>query len=461
MKQIQMIDTTLCREGSNFSFKERIEIARHLERLAVDVIELPEIVNVRTDTLLIRTVSSFVKKSVISVAAGLTAESVENAIAAIANAAHPRIRIELPVSSIGMEYICHKKADKMLTWIEQTVSMARNACSDVEFCATDATRADTAFLDAAIRTATEAGATALTVCDDAAEQLPDDFADFIQCLTKKTTVPIYVRCNNQHGMACAAAVLAVKSGASGVKTAVGGNVTALDVFADMIQNCGITYGMTTSLRATEIHRVVKQIRWILENVKNDKTFVPSGNAVEDEFCLDVNDEQEAVSAAVAALGYDLSSEDQVKVYEEFLRVAEKKRVGAKELEAIVASIALQVPATYRLINYVINNGNIISSSAQITLEKDGQPTTGICIGDGPVDAAFRAIEQILGHHYELDDFQIQSVTEGKEAVGSALVKLRFEGKLYSGKGISTDIIGAAIRAYINAVNKIVYEEESV
>ena len=114
-----------------------------------------------------------------------------------------------------------------------------------------------------------------------------------------------------------------------------------------------------------------------------------------------------------------------------------------------------------MISYVINNGNIISSTAQITLKKDGEETCGVSVGDGPVDAAFRAIEQIIGHHYELDDFQIQSVTEGQEAMGSALVKLRSEGKLYSGNGISTDIIGAAIRAYINAVNKIVYEEATV
>ena len=141
-----------------------------------------------------------------------------------------------------------------------------------------------------------------------------------------------------------------------------------------------------------------------------------------------------------------------------MRVAEKKTVGSKELEAIVASTALQIPSTYQLVSYVINNGNIISSSAQITLDKAGALMQGVCIGDGPIDAAFLAIDQIIGRHYELDDFQIQSVTEGKEAMGSALVKLRANGKLYSGNGISTDIIGASIRAYLNAVNKIVYEE---
>ena len=119
---------------------------------------------------------------------------------------------------------------------------------------------------------------------------------------------------------------------------------------------------------------------------------------------------------------------------------------------------MQVPATYSLVNYVINTGNIIPASAQITIKKGDEQLQGVCIGDGPIDAAFLAVEQIIGHHYELDDFQIQSVTEGKEAMGSALVKLRAGGKLYSGNGISTDIISASIRAYINAVNKIVYEE---
>ena len=117
-----------------------------------------------------------------------------------------------------------------------------------------------------------------------------------------------------------------------------------------------------------------------------------------------------------------------------------------------------MPATYKLENYVINSGNVLSSSAQISMTKEGTTLNGISTGDGPIDAAFKALEQIIGRHYELDDFQIQSVTEGQGAMGSAIVKLRNEGKVYSGNGISTDIINASIRAYISAVNKIVYEE---
>ena len=161
----------------------------------------------------------------------------------------------------------------------------------------------------------------------------------------------------------------------------------------------------------------------------------------------------------AALGYDLSEEDGVKVYEAFCRIAAKKQtVGEKELDAIIASAALQVPPTYRLESYVINTGNTISASAQMKLTKNGQTLSGVSLGDGSVDAAFLAIESILGRHYELDDFQIQAVTEGREAMGESVVKLRSGGKLYSGRGISTDIIGASVHAYLNAINKIVYEE---
>ena len=458
MKHILISDTTLCRVGSTFSFKEKIEIARQLDRLNVDAIELPESSNVRTDVLLVRTISSFVKSSILSVAAGITMDSVVNAAAALSAAAHPRIRIELPMSPVGMEYTCHKKPPKMLEWVTQVVSAAKEKCADVEFCAVDATRAEPEFLAAAIEAAVNAGATSITACDSAAEMLPDDFAAFMENVMHQCNVPVGARCDDKNGLACAQAILAVRRGVACVKTCVGGDTVPLEVFATMLKNCGTTYSFASNIRYTELNRIIKQIRWILDNARNEKAALTTSSGEGDGMHLDAKDDQNAVNVAVAKLGYDLSEEDQARVYEEFLRVAAKKNVGAKELDAIVASVALQVPATYKLVSYVINNGNIISSSAQITLNRDDKPMQGICIGDGPIDAAFLAIDQIIGHHYELDDFQIQSVTEGKEAMGSALVKLRAGGKLYSGNGISTDIIGASIRAYLNAVNKIVYEE---
>ncbi len=457
MKTIGIYDATLARENGAFSFKERIEIARQLERLCVDTIELPEIKNERTDILFVRTVSAFVKNSVISVGAGSTPESIENAAAALANAEKPRIRIELPLSTALMEYSARKKAPKMVEWIETAVSHAKKLCGSVEFCAVDATRAEADFLKQAIDVAVKAGADSVCICDSAGTKMPDDFAKFVSDIANSLSVPVGVSCENKCSFAVAGAILSVRSGVDFVKTDIGSNGVDLEAFSDMIKNCGNDYGFAAAIKQTELHRIVKQISRISDNAKTEG--VTSGIWGEyEEFRLDAKDTKEAVIAAAVKLGYDLSDEDCARVYEEFCRVAEKKTVGAKELDAIIATVALQVPETYKLENYVITSGNIISSSAQITLSKNGKEIQGVQIGDGPVNAAFLAVESIIGAHYELDDFQIQAVTEGRQALGSAIVKLRSNGKLYSGNGVSTDIIGASIKAYINAVNKIVYEE---
>ena len=463
IKEIPMriADRTLCKENCTFSFKEKIEICRQLEKLKVDIIELPAIDNPKTDILFVRTASSFVGNCVLSVGVGMTSESFEGAVQAISAAKQARLRVEVPVSPVGMEYAAHKKPPKMLEWVSATVAKAKAVCSDVEFCAVDATRAEPAFLTAILAAAVEAGATAVTVCDSTGEKMPDEFAAFVKNVTETVSVPVGVSCDDQNAMAAAAAILAVRSGADTVKTAVDGACVSLEAFCGIIRNCGNHYGFTARIQITEYHRVVRQISRIVAGKGVDRSAsVNIASSAEAGLTLDARDDQSAVAAAVAKLGYDLSDEDMDAVYNEFVRVAAKKTVGAKELEAIVSGVAMQVPPTYTLVSYMVNSsgGNALAASAQIVLDKKGEQLQGISMGDGPIDAAFVALEQIMGCHFELDDFQIQAVTEGKEAMGSALVKLRAEGKLYAGTGISTDIIGASIRAYVSAVNKIVFEQ---
>ena len=457
---MRIADRTLCRENCTFSFKEKIEICRQLEKLKVDVIELPAIETPKTDILFVRTASSFVGSCVLSVCVGMTAESFDGAVQAISAAKQARLRIEVPVSPVGMEYGAHKKPPKMIEWVASTVAKAKAVCADVEFCAVDATRAEPAFLTAILTAAKEAGATAVTVCDSTGEKMPDEFAAFVQGVMETVGMPVGVSCDDKNAMAAAAAILAVRGGADTVKTAVDGACVSLEAFCGIIKNCGNHYGFSAGVQLTEYHRIVRQISRIVDGKGADRASLNIASAAEAGFTLDANDDKTAVATAVAKLGYDLSEEDMTAVYNEFIRVAAKKNVGAKELEAIVSGVAMQVPPTYTLISYMVNSsgGNALAASAQIVLDKKGEQLQGICMGDGPIDAAFVALEQIMGCHFELDDFQIQAVTEGKEAMGSALVKLRAEGKLYVGTGISTDIIGASIRAYLSAVNKIVFEQ---
>ena len=211
------------------------------------------------------------------------------------------------------------------------------------------------------------------------------------------------------------------------------------------------------VQVNQLSRAVEQATRMCQGGKSKST--AGSNREDDGTYLTIHDDMDAVLKAAAVLGYDISAEDSAKVYEAFRNIAARKeKVSTKELDAIVASAAMQVPPTYILDTFIINSGNTISSTAHIRLKKDDKVLEGVCVGDGPIDAAFMTIESITGCHYELDDFQIQSVTEGREAMGQTVVKLLSGGKVYSGMGISTDIVGASIRAYLSALNKIVYEE---
>lgn len=458
LRKIQIFDTTLLNSERGLNFKENLEICRLLQNLCVDTIELDEIKDENTDVLFVKTASAFVKDAVLSVKA-CSIDAIDKAVLALENTKNPRIRIELPVSAVTMEYFCQKKPEKMLSFIKECVEYAKTKCADVEFCAVDATRAEKDFLNNALTTAVSAGATMVSLYDSACEMLPDAFSDFIKDAVDTVSVPVGVKCDNANDLSSANSILSVSKGASYVKTCFDDTVTMLVPFASMIKNNSQKYDLSTNIKDTEMLYIVKQINKMLEKSLSDtKSRSTSTSTDEETIILDKNDSKEDVLAAVKKLGYVLTEEDENFVYDEFVRFTQNKAIGSKELDAIVASTALQVPSTYKLVSYVTNSGNTIAATAQISLEKDSKIMQGVCVGNGPIDAAFLAIEDILGTHYELDDFQIDSVTRGKEAIGSAVVRLRSKGKLYSGNGISTNIIGAAIRAYLNAINKIAYEE---
>ena len=272
-----------------------------------------------------------------------------------------------------------------------------------------------------------------------------------------------ISCSDELYMADACAIAGIIEGVGEVKaTTYPMDVVSLGRLSKILAEASDACQATTTVRATELKRAISQVSWICESGRSQYSPFETGVREADEsIVLTEHDDAEAVRQCVAKLGYDLSPEDHAAVYEAFLRVASKKEsVGSRELDAIVASAALQVPATYVLDSYVINSGNLIKATANICIRNGDEILQAVCVGDGPIDAAFLAIEQIAGQHYELDDFQINSVTQGQEAMGETVVKLIWESKVYSGRGISTDIIGSGIRAYVNALNKIVYEEQN-
>ena len=470
MKTIRISDVTMkqTQRDISLSFKEKIELAKLLDKLDVSVIELEGIHSSKIDSLRIKSIAASVQSSIVAVPVQMEPASVQETWSALRQAKHPRLQVCAPVSSVQMEYLYHKKTDAMLRSVVDTIAACRALCDDVEFIADDATRSDPQFLAQIITGAIEAGATTVTLCDAAGTMMPNEFAAFLQEVY--TAVPalhqitLGVSCSNDLAMADACVIAAICQGAGELKTAAYPvNTASLANVSRIIKARGDSFQGTCFVKVTQLNRIVGQITWMCQTGRSKNS--PFDNGVQDEdsgIYLTAFDGIAEVLKAVDRMGYDLSEEDGMKVYEAFQAIAAKKeKVNAKELDAIVASAAMQVPSTYQLDTYVITAGNTISASAHLRLQKGEKKLEGVCIGDGPIDAAFLAIESITGCHYELDDFQIQAVTEGREAMGQAVVKLRSGGKLYSGKGISTDIVGASIRAYISALNKIVYEEDVV
>lgn len=461
MRKIFVSDFTLKELASErklpLLFREKTAVAKCIDAFGADAVELAEIKNLKEDTIVYRTIASAVKNCAVCIPVGFTAEDVENAWNCVKDAVNPCLQVILPTSTVQMEYSYHLKDKKMLLKIAELCKTAKDKCDNVEFIALDATRADLDFLVSACRTAVESGAVAVTVCDDAGICMPSEFSEIIKAVKAGCDAPVYVKVSDNINMAVAAAADAIIFGADGVKTAITGkNVLLTGEFADIISVKGESFGVYTNLHTTEIHRNIDDI---LKSVGHNEYIDETNDEGKADVFLDSSSSISQLSEAVKNLGYDLSDDDIGKVYKALMRVCEKKScVGAKELEALIASSAMQVPSTYHVKSYTTTSGNLITAMATIILTKDDEEICGVSVGDGPIDAAFRAIESSIGFHYELDDFQIQAVTGGKESIGSAFVRLSNNGKFYSGNGISTDIVGASIRAYVNALNKIVFEE---
>lgn len=460
MKKIFVSDYTLRKlsdERNNaLLFREKTALASGIEKFGADAIELAQVKKPKEDTIIYRTISS-TSSCKICIPVGTTSDSVEIAWECVKDAAKPCLQVILPVSTVQMEYLYHMKEEKMLSLISNLVSLSKEKCDDVEFVALDATRASVDFLVKACETAISAGAVSVTLSDDAGTCLPDEFAEIVKTVKKSCNATVYVSPSDLIGMASACALSAIMAGADGVKcTVVSANTLKCDSFAKLIKTKGDILNVSTNLITEKISTDIKSLTKNL----SDSVTVSNKDEKSDKISLDASSTLTEVFNAVVSLGYDLSNEDVGIVLSEVHKVCKSKSiVGAKELEAIIANFAMQTPSTYHLDSYLTTNSDKTASMTHISLIKDGEELIGVSTGNGPIDSAFRAIEQCVGFHYELDSFQIEAVTEGKEALGSALVKLRNNGKLYSGTGLSTDIISASIRAYINAVNKIVFEEK--
>ncbi len=474
MREVKIVDISL-RESeqlfaSGLSFKQELEMAKLLEKLKIDAVETCFVSESAAAGVLVRTLSTMLENCVICVPVLLDKASIERAAGALSKAKKARLNLIVPTSTVQMEYLYGLKADAVLKLVTELVTACAALCPNVEFTAEDATRSEMDFLCTVIEAAIAAGAKTITLCDSAGEITPEEITAFINSVRQGapalSDAVLSLHLKDNLGLASASALAATVCGVQQIKGTFAGASShmPLEQFLNVLKVRGEELGITSGTNITALSRTCRQLEAITGSSRSGR-FTLTGDADEHvpaaQEALQADADISAVKRRIELLGYDVSDDDLNEIYRVFKEVARSKNVVNRDLEALVAETAGQVTPTYQLDNYVINSGNAITATAFIRVVKDETPFQAISIGDGPIDAAFRAIEQILGRHFELDEFQIQAVTEGREAMGDAIVKLRSDGKLYAGRGLSTDIVGASIRAYLTAVNKIVYEEQNL
>lgn len=450
MKKVLLSDVTLVNSYSDaMSFRDKLDYAKRLDKIKVDYIEVGPIES-GEDSALIKTVCSFLQNSALTCVA-INVKQIDCAADAMRNATKKRLQILIPASIVQIEYSLHVKPQAVIENAAQLVEYAKKKFDNVEVAFFDATRSEDGILNGLLSGVITAGANAVTLIDTAGVMLPNEISDFVKSLYSAVNglkdVELYVQSTNRFAMSTANALASVGAGACGIKTQKSAEsaTNVVSVF-DAVREIGDKHGIALNLSLTDVKKVLTSTEKVKRIITKEENEAVEINSVDD------------LRIILEASGYDLSEEDAEKVYETYDNLRKKKTVGKKELDVIVATVAQQVPETYKLINFVTNSGNIITTTTSVTLERDGMTFAGLSAGDGPIDASFKAIESIIGNHYELDEFSIDSITEGREAIGEAIVKLRQNGKLFSGVGISTDIIGASIRAYLSALNKIIYED---
>lgn len=460
MRTIKIFDATIenaAKRGRKLSFKEKLDAVKLLDELKVDAVRLGYIGGSKEDIVFARTLAATVKNATLCCLVGFDKGEVDGVTEILKEADNKRLIVDLPVSPALMEYKLGKKPQSALDMLGDTLAYisGKGIAAEVRFI--DATNAEKDFLIKAFKVAAENGVKECCLCEEASAVLPDEFSHFLSDLIKIAAdqgVNVNVSVKNALGLSLALAQAAVSAGACGIETAFCDNDrVSLEAIVSLLAAVGNRKGYAVGAVSTAVNRIAGEINAVL----GEKSEAPLKVSLIDDKILPPETTEEELFSIIEKLGYEIDYDDRKKVYEAFTRIMDKKgRVNVRELDALIATYSMQVPSVYKIADYIINSGNIIRSTASVTLEKDGEKLFGLSGGDGPIDAAFHAIESITGSHYELDDFKIESLTEGKDAAGRAIVKLRSEGVVYVGAGISTDIVGAAIRAYVSALNKIAF-----
>ena len=504
-RRVYVFDTTL-RDGEqspgcSMNIQEKIEMAKQLERLKVDVIEAGFAIASPGDFQAVKAIAETIKDCTVASLARAHEKDIDRAAEALKQAADPLIHTFIATSDIHMQYKLKMTPEEVLARTKAMVAYARNYSPNVEFSAEDATRSNPEFLCRVFETAIAAGATRINVPDTVGYTTPEEFTRLITYLRENVPnidqVILSVHCHNDLGMAVANSLAAVRAGVNQVECTINGigeraGNAALEEIVMALKTRTDIYDVDLRVETTQLYRSSKLLTNITGVAVQPNKAIVGANAFAHEagihqhgvlanrstyeimtpesiglhkntMVLGKHSGRHAFEEHLKALGYTLTKEELYAAFAKFKVLADKKKVVQDaDLEVLVSQKKVEIPAVYKLEQFVINTGNTFTATALVRLSKgngDPQVLEEVSTGDGPVYAAFKAIEKIVGHSFVLEDYKVRSVTEGQDAQGEAFVRIRRNGRLFTGKGVSTDIFEASVLSYINAINKMIYEEK--
>ena len=496
--RVIIFDTTL-RDGEQaagaaMTLEEKVEIARQLERLRVDVIEAGFAASSPGDFLAVQTIASEVKTPIIASLAHANLNAVDRAAEALKDARHPRIHVFLSSSDIHIMHQLRKNREEVMEMAVAAVARAKSHCDDVEFSPMDATRTEPEYLYALLEATINAGATTVNIPDTVGYIIPEEFAKLLVGIQQN--VPnigraiISVHCHNDLGLSVANSLAAIRVGVRQVEGCINGigeragNASLEEVIMGLATRNDF-FGITVGVDTTQLYRTSRLVSDITgfsiqpnkavvgQNAFRHASGIHQDGVIKGRSTYEIMDPRSigipgsslvlgklsgraGLKSRLEELGYHLSQDELNKAFEAFKDLADRKReVTDRDLEALMSDRRRSDVDMYRLDHVQVSCGDHEIPTATVRLiDPEGQVLTDAATGTGPVDAVYVAINRILHVSNNLKEFSIGAITEGTDAIGDATIRIEKGGKVYTGRGSSTDIIVASAKAYINALNKL-------
>ena len=498
MDKIIIFDTTLRdgeqAAGGTLNVQEKLEIARQLEKLGVDVIEAGFPITSPGDFESVSLIAREVRTPVICVLTHANLDAVDQSWEAVKGAERPCIHIVLSSSDIHLFYQLRKSREEILEMSCSTVARARKHVNNVEFSAMDASRTDPEYIYQILEAVIDAGATTVNIPDTVGYATPQEFGDLIDGVFKNVPnidrAVVSIHCHNDLGMAVSNSLEALRRGARQVEGTINGigeraGNASLEEIVMAIKTRKDFYNLTTGIDTRQIYRTSRLVSELTGTpvqpnkaivganafrhasglhqdgvIKMPSTFeimdpktvgIPSSSLV-----LGKTSGRHGFRERLAELGYSLPEEDFKRAFTAFKELADKKReVTDKDIESVVAEEQRTIAEAYRLDRIQVSCGDRgIPTAAVRMTTPEGEPRADSALGTGPVDATCKAIDKIVDVPCTLTEFTVKSITEGIDAIGEVLIRVESEGITYTGRGADTDIIVASAKAYINALNRL-------